>query len=190
MMCYVLRKHFEEAQLSMNTSFHLNLSMTSAPTYSHPALVAQPLSGHVRTLIASQVLAGVFFFFLFFSPETQREMNFKCHYMWNRWLWRCSAQFLFFFIKPDWSEKNLFFPFCTTVLPVCIYSKTQWTLSSDSLLIPMWCLFSQSGIKSSSPPINARSIVLLWSRLCTIWCKRIKKGHKWKMWSKARKIQT
>lgn len=50
--------HSGEAQLSSNRSFHLHLSMTSAPTYTHPG--AWALYGRVRTLIASQTHTRLF----------------------------------------------------------------------------------------------------------------------------------
>lgn len=36
--CYVLWYRIEQAQLSSNRSFHLHLSMTSAPAFTHPAV--------------------------------------------------------------------------------------------------------------------------------------------------------
>ncbi len=53
--------HSGVAQLSSNRSFHLHLSMTSAPAYTHPAVGAWALYGRVRTLIASQTHTSVGF---------------------------------------------------------------------------------------------------------------------------------
>lgn len=62
--------HSGEAQLSSNRSFHLHLSMTSAPTYRHPAVGAWALYGRVRTLIASQTHTSVGF-----SLQTKRHIK-------------------------------------------------------------------------------------------------------------------
>lgn len=51
--CCVLWYCREEAQLCRNRSFHLHLSMTSAPSYMHPAVGARVLYGRVRNLISS-----------------------------------------------------------------------------------------------------------------------------------------
>lgn len=67
----MLQHHSEEAQLLSNRSFHLHLSVTSAPTYVPPAVGVGALYRRVRTLIASHTHTSVGF-----SPQTKRYMSF------------------------------------------------------------------------------------------------------------------